>query len=201
MKGMYGRVTAICFATTAILATAATGYAIHVREIQREQISSDAKYVSRSVERVLRMDLTRNEEDVEAVENNSDGKYSPRIPPRGLAALLESDQLNDLFLAYAENGLRTIQLVSKKNKVELRLHSSITANTFDPNAESRWNRRAELRSLNNELRPVADDLVQALLNVQKFGERIQDRVGDIRVPTSEIRMGIRRYSSLPSSGE
>ncbi|KVK90322.1 hypothetical protein [Burkholderia cepacia] len=199
MKSSHGRVTGICIAAIVILAAATAGYTMHVREIQREQISRDAQYVSRSVEKVLRMDRTRREKDVAAVENSSGGKYSPRTPPRGVAALLESDQLNDLFLAYAEDGLRTIQLITKKNDIESRLLTATTSNIYDPKAESRWNRRTELRSLNDELRPVADDLVQALLNVQKFGERIQDRIGDIRVPTTEIRMGLHRYASLPSS--
>ncbi|MGQ7905005.1 hypothetical protein [Burkholderia sp. BC1] len=199
MKSSHGRVTGVCIAAIAILAVATAGYTMHVREIQKQQISRDAQYVSRSVEKVLRMDRTRSEEDVAAIENSSGVKYSPRTPPRGVAALLESDELNDLFLAYAEDGLRAIQLIARKNDIELRLRAADISNIFDPKAESRWNRRAELRSLNDELRPVTDDLVQALLNVQKFGERIQDRIGDIKVPTSEIRMGLRRYASLASS--
>ncbi|WP_155648656.1 hypothetical protein [Burkholderia pseudomultivorans] len=195
MKGKQIRVAATSFLVVAIVTAALGVYTMHVREVQREQISRDAEYVSRTVERVLKMDRTRNEEDI----NNSEGKYSPRTPPRGLAALVESDQLNDLFLAYAADGLRTIQLINKKNDIELRLRAAATSNISDPKAESRWNRHAELRSLNDELRPVSRDLVQALLNVQKFGEQIHARIGDIRVPTSEIRMGLRRYASLPSS--
>ncbi|HIE5947158.1 hypothetical protein [Burkholderia cepacia] len=202
MKNKQIRVTVVSVASAAaLLAASLSLYASHVREDQKQSVSRDLMYASRTVEAVLKMDRTRSQQDIAVVSNNSEEKFTPRMPPKGLAAMFESERLNDLSLGYAENGLKAIQLISKKNAIELQLQTTIASNIFDPNPDSRWKRRAALKGFGEELRPVAEDLVQALRRVQQFGARIEDQIGDIGVPASEIEMGIRRYRALSTSGE